>query len=81
MSAQKCVPVESELDLEPNTPPEDKGDGNDEIPELQKCSDNKVEGKDKGAHEGYERNKAMIATDCDVSRLFLLFATIVTYHV
>jgi hypothetical protein len=23
----------------------------------------------------------MIATDCDVSRLFLLFATIVTYHV
>jgi hypothetical protein len=77
MSAQKCVPVKSELGPEPNLPSEDEGDDSDEIPELQECSDKKIE----GVCEEYERNKAMVDTDRDVSRLFLPFVKIATYHV
>ena len=47
MSAQ-CVPVRCELSPETNVPPEDEGDGNDEIPELWEGSDNKVKGGEQG---------------------------------
>ena len=81
-SARKCVSVDTELEPEGNPSLdvfEDGGDDDEEMPELQECSDDKDE--DERAHEEYEKNKAMADADRDVSRLFLPFAKITPYYV
>ena len=82
MSARKRVSVDTEL--EPEVDPssdmfEDGGDDDEEMPELQECSDD--EDEDEQAHEEYEKNKAMADADRDVSHLFLPFAKITPYYV
>ena len=79
-SARKHVSVDAEL--EPEVDPsldmfEDGGDDDEEMPELQECSDN--EDEDEQVHKEYEKNKAMADADCDVSHIFLLFEKINTY--
>jgi hypothetical protein len=81
-SARKRVSVDTELapEVDPSSDMfEDGGDDDDEMPELQECSDD--EDEDERVHEEYEKNKAMADADRDVSRLFLLLAKIVTYYV
>lgn len=65
----KSVSVDTELEPEVNPSLdmfEDGGDDNEEMPELQECSDNKDE--DEWVHKEYEKNKAMADADHDVSR-------------